>query len=53
MSTITHAYPMTPTVVPHEINFILDTQQPQPIYADPKMLHYSGIVLSDWGFYIH
>ena len=42
--------PMKPTVVPHEINFVLDTQQRNPMLANPKMLHYSGIVPENWVF---
>jgi hypothetical protein len=39
---------MNPIVEAREINFILRTQETQPILANPKMLEYSGVVPGEW-----
>ncbi|BDA76512.1 hypothetical protein CAL7716_106780 (plasmid) [Calothrix sp. PCC 7716] len=39
---------MHPTVIPQELNIILDTAQPQPVLENPKVLLFSDVVPFEW-----
>lgn len=39
---------MHPSVIPQELNIILDTIQPQPVLENPKVLLFSDVVPFEW-----